>query len=46
MAVIQAKVPDLVKARDLIERFHDLIRHRDSGRFAPWLAEATSGLLP
>ena len=45
MAVIHAKVPDLVEARDVMDRFHDLVRHRDSGRFGPWLAEAASGLL-
>jgi len=45
MAVIQAKMPDLVAARDLMDRFHDLVRHRDSGKFGSWLAEASSGLL-
>ncbi len=45
LAVIQAKVPDLVAARDLMDRFHALIRQRDSGKFETWLAEASSGLL-
>ena len=45
MDLIRAKVPDLVAARDLIDRFHDLVRHRDSGRLGIWLAEAASGLL-
>ncbi len=45
MTVIQAKVPDLVAARDLMDRFHALVRHRDGGKFETWLAEASSGLL-
>ena len=45
LAVIEAKVPDPVAARDLMARFHALIRQRDSGKFETWLAEASSGRL-
>jgi len=45
LVVIQAKLPDLVAARDLMDRFHALVRQRDSGKFEAWLAEASSSLL-
>ena len=45
IATIQAAVPDLVKARDLMMRFHSLIRHRKSSDLERWITDASSSLL-
>lgn len=45
MAVIEAAVPALVLARDLMDRFHGLIRRRASADLEPWIADATQSLL-
>jgi transposase len=45
IATIQAAVPDLVKARDLMMRFHNLIRHRQSSDLERWITDASSSLL-
>ena len=45
MAVIEGAVPALVVARDLMDRFQDMIRHRASVDLKPWIADATPSLL-
>jgi hypothetical protein len=37
MAIIGAAVPDLTTARDLLDRFHRLIRHRNDKRLDEWM---------
>lgn len=45
IAIIGVAVPDLTAARDLLDRFHRLIQHRQHKRLDEWLADATPGLL-
>ena len=45
VTTIKRALPDLVTARDLIDRFHDLIRRRKSIDLDAWIAEAASSLL-
>lgn len=45
MAIIVSAVPALVVARDLVDRFHDMIQRRTSGDLEPWIKDATPGLL-
>jgi len=45
MAIIEGAVPALVLARDLMDRFHGMIRRRASADLEPWIAAATPGLL-
>jgi transposase len=45
MAVVAAAVPDLAAARDLLDRFHGLIRRRKDSGLDEWLADAKSGLM-
>ena len=45
IAIIGAAAPDLTAARDLLDRFHRLIQHRQHKRLDEWLADATPGLL-
>jgi transposase len=45
MAVIEAAVPALVLARDLMDQFHGMIRRRASADLEPWIAVATQSLL-
>jgi transposase len=45
IAMIRTAVPVLVTARDLMDRFHAMVRHRKSGDLATWITEATSSLL-
>ena len=44
IAIIDGAVPYLTTARDLIDRFHDLIRGRDRTDLEKWLADAKSSL--
>lgn len=44
-ATVEVAVPALVAARDLMERFHALIRQRDGAALDPWLEDAASSLL-
>jgi transposase len=45
VVAIEAAVPALVAARDLMDQFHRLIRRRDGAALDPWLENAASGLL-
>jgi transposase len=45
MAAIETGEPMLAKARDLINRFHAMIRKKIASELEPWIADADSGLL-
>ena len=45
IAAIEAGVPMLVKARDLIDRFHAMIRKKTASDLEPWMADADISLL-
>jgi transposase len=45
IALIEAAVPALVTARDLVDRFQSMIRQRKSLELRPWLQDAASSLL-
>jgi transposase len=45
IAAIEAGAPMLVKARDLIDRFHGMIRKKTEADLEPWIAEADTSLL-
>lgn len=45
IAIIEGAVPALVVARDLMDRFHGVIKHRAGDDLAPWITDATPGLL-
>lgn len=42
IAIIEAAVPGLTTARDLIDRFHGLIRSRDSAGLEAWIKDASA----
>ncbi len=45
VASVERGVPALVPARDLVERFHRMIRERDHEALAPWITDASGSLL-
>jgi transposase len=45
IAMVGAAVPDLTTARDLLDRFHRMIQHRQAKRLDEWLADAKPGLM-
>src|SRR5688572_6306488 len=45
VAAIEAGAPMLVKARDLIDRFHGMIRKKTTPDLEPWIADADTSLL-
>jgi hypothetical protein len=45
VAAIEAGAPMLVKARDLIDRFHGMIRRKTELDLEPWAADADASLL-
>jgi transposase len=45
VAAIEAGAPRLVKARDLIDRFHGMIRKKIEADLEPWIADADTSLL-
>ncbi|HEY0340479.1 MAG TPA: ISL3 family transposase [Steroidobacteraceae bacterium] len=45
VAAIETGVPMLATARDLLERFHGIIRARDTDAFAPWLTDTEGSLI-
>jgi transposase len=45
IAIIGEAVPDLAKARDLLDRFHRIIQHRKDERLEQWIEEAKLGLM-
>ena len=44
-AAIETAVPELIVARDLMDRFHAMMRSNDVGRLDPWIASAKEGNL-
>lgn len=44
-AAIETAVPELIVARDLMDRFHAMMRSNDVGRLDPWIAAAKKGNL-
>ena len=45
VAAIETGVPALAAARDLMERFHRMLRSRDIEALAPWVADISGSLL-
>jgi transposase len=45
VAAIEAGVPMLVKARDLIDRFHAMIRRKAASDLEPWINDTDTSLL-
>ncbi len=45
MAIIEGAVPDLVAARDLTDRFHQLIQRRKATDLEPWIADAAPSMM-
>lgn len=45
VAAVETGVPALVAARILLERFHGMLRERDTDALAPWLTETDDSLL-
>src|SRR6266849_3784288 len=44
-ASIRRGVPQSVQARDLVERFHPMVRQRDPDALPAWIADAAGGVL-
>ena len=45
VTIIQEAVPDLTRARDLLDRFHRIIQHRKDQRLEQWIEDASHGLM-
>ncbi len=45
VAIIERGVPILVTARELVERFHRMIRDRDPDALTAWITDAAGGVL-
>lgn len=45
VAAVETSVPALAAARDLLDRFHRMLRERDVGALVPWAEDANGGLL-
>jgi hypothetical protein len=45
IAIIGEAVPDLTKARDLLDRFHRIIQHRKADGLDQWIEDAKHSLL-
>ena len=45
VAVIESAVPDLVSARDLMDRFHHIIQRREGAALETWISDAKPSLL-
>ncbi len=44
-AAVETGVPALAMARGLLERFHGMLRARDTNALAPWLADTEGSLI-
>ena len=44
-AIIESAVPNLISARDLMDRFHRIIQHRESAALETWISDAKPSLL-
>ena len=45
IAAIEAGVPRLVEAREIIAKFHSMIRQKAEAELAPWIAQACQSLV-
>ena len=45
IAAIEGGVPSLVKARALVDQFHDMIRKKDEAKLDTWIANAKTSLV-
>jgi transposase len=45
VAAIEERLPDLVEARDVVESFHDMLRHKSSGDLEAWIERAEKSLV-
>jgi transposase len=45
VAAVETGVPSLAAARQLMERFHQILRGRDADGLTPWLIDSTKSLL-
>jgi len=45
MAIIAEAAPSLVVARDLTDRFHQLIQRRKGADLEPWIVDAASSMM-
>ncbi|MGE0415434.1 MAG: hypothetical protein AB7O80_01400 [Acetobacteraceae bacterium] len=45
VAAVEAAVPALATARDLVDRFHRMLRVRTPDALPAWITEATSSML-
>jgi transposase len=45
IAAIEGGVPSLVKARALVDQFHDMIRRKDEAKLDTWIANAKTSLV-
>jgi len=45
IAAIEAGVPRLVEAREIIAKFHSMIRQKAAAELAPWIAQARQSLV-
>lgn len=45
LAAIEARVPTIVEARTLIERFQAIVRQKLVAELDPWIATASAGLI-
>ena len=45
MAIIEGAAPDLVTARDLTDRFHQIIQRRRDTEPEPWIADAAPSMM-
>ena len=45
IAAIEAGVPRLVEAREIIAKFHSMIRQKAATELAPWIAQARQSLV-
>jgi transposase len=45
IAAIEGGVPSLVKARALVDQFHDMIRRKDETKLDTWIANAKTSLV-
>lgn len=44
-ATIETAAPDLIAAREVLDRFHAMMRSKDEARLDPWIASAKEGKL-
>lgn len=45
VAAIEERLPDLVEARDVVESFHAMLRHKSSDDLETWINRATQSLV-